>query len=120
VLCSSCGKEVPAEAKFCPFCGASFELSATYCPKCKAKMLEGATYCLKCGEKVIADKTAKKVTVRRLKTHHIVFSALFSWVYVIPAIVLLFSRNADAVKVLIFIAVAETVLMMLLTLSGVL
>ena len=48
--CSNCGKDIPAEAKFCPECGAKQE--AKFCSNCGQKLESNAKFCPNCGNKV--------------------------------------------------------------------
>ncbi len=48
--CAHCGKEVPADAAFCPHCGQ--RLKAVPCPKCGQDVPPGANFCPHCGQKL--------------------------------------------------------------------
>lgn len=48
VVCPSCGKTV-AKGKFCPECGCKF---VTVCPTCGKELPAGAKFCVECGEKL--------------------------------------------------------------------
>lgn len=53
--CTTCGKDVADDAKFCPFCGEHFSknvsdvLSDNSCPVCGASLKLGASFCGSCG-----------------------------------------------------------------------
>jgi class 3 adenylate cyclase/tetratricopeptide (TPR) repeat protein len=46
MICSACGHENPAAAKFCAECGGALARS---CPSCGTALLEGAKFCVECG-----------------------------------------------------------------------
>jgi predicted amidophosphoribosyltransferase len=48
--CAHCGKDLPAEAKFCSVCGKTVG-KETKCSKCGAKLPAGTKFCTECGEK---------------------------------------------------------------------
>ncbi|MCF0136297.1 MAG: zinc ribbon domain-containing protein, partial [Lachnospiraceae bacterium] len=79
IQCPTCGRTLPAKAKFCLECGTKIEqvaenemicpvcgkktpkgkfcmecgaLLATKCPKCGAEVPAGGKFCLECGERV--------------------------------------------------------------------
>lgn len=49
IACPNCGKQMPANAKFCMECGASL---VNKCPNCRAKVPQGGKFCLECGTKM--------------------------------------------------------------------
>ena len=60
INCSFCGKEVNADAKFCPYCGKIIEkpkfIEVIRCRKCGAKMNEDSAFCPECGNPVIEEE----------------------------------------------------------------
>ena len=50
-VCASCGKSIPADAKFCPECGKAVA-QTKFCPECGAKVSAGAKFCPECGNKL--------------------------------------------------------------------
>lgn len=55
IVCPSCGKEVPAGAKFCFECGQKIEIlkeDEVICPKCGKKVHKGK-FCLECGASLV-------------------------------------------------------------------
>lgn len=48
--CTNCGKDIEANAKFCPECGAKQE--AKFCTNCGTKLDQNAKFCSNCGNKV--------------------------------------------------------------------
>ncbi len=50
-VCSACGAQIAAGAKFCPECGAK-QNAAAVCPACGAQTAPGAKFCPECGAKL--------------------------------------------------------------------
>ncbi len=52
--CPSCGKNNPAEAKFCMQCGSAVSPISNpgFCPKCGSKVTAGGDYCTRCGTRL--------------------------------------------------------------------
>ena len=50
--CIACGKNIPANSKFCPECGQSQQPKPTVCPSCGNKLADGSKFCGNCGEKI--------------------------------------------------------------------
>ncbi len=58
MTCSNCGKEVDADAKFCPHCGqnlkeAPSQSGGNTCAECGAELKPGAKFCAACGSPVV-------------------------------------------------------------------
>lgn len=51
MICSQCGTENKATARFCRYCGSKLELKRT-CPACGSEAGENAKFCKKCGTKL--------------------------------------------------------------------
>lgn len=59
-VCPGCGREVPAEARFCNFCGFKIEKDVPppsvkqgkLCPQCGVLITEGNLFCTQCGTKL--------------------------------------------------------------------
>lgn len=49
IACPNCGKQMPANAKFCMECGAAL---VNKCPNCGAEVPQGSKFCLECGTKM--------------------------------------------------------------------
>lgn len=54
INCSSCNKEITANAKFCPFCGSKAETKPKpgFCKECNNQNPENAKFCGFCGDKM--------------------------------------------------------------------
>lgn len=49
--CTSCGKHVPQNSKFCPECGTKMSESK-FCPECGTKLTPNSKFCTECGTKL--------------------------------------------------------------------
>ena len=52
VVCSKCGAENKAGAKFCSECGQKIENVKKFCPECGAMVSDKAKFCPECGQKL--------------------------------------------------------------------
>ena len=53
-ICTSCARQVPPHATFCPYCGAVAPEPETerFCVHCGAQLRERARFCARCGQTV--------------------------------------------------------------------
>ena len=49
ILCSACGKENPAQTKFCAECGASLRPTNSTCKTCGGSIAANSKFCPECG-----------------------------------------------------------------------
>ena len=67
--CSSCGEEIPLEAKYCRFCGALFQIiQRGYCSKCH-KLVQASTdgVCVICGSELMDIQAESQLVEEALK-----------------------------------------------------
>ena len=51
--CTTCGMNIPKDAKFCSFCGSKVPVSSkSFCSTCGAEVSSDAVFCHKCGNKL--------------------------------------------------------------------
>ena len=50
--CPQCGRQVPADALFCPYCGYRFQPPTKRCPNCGREVPADAAFCPYCGAKL--------------------------------------------------------------------
>ena len=53
-ICSTCGQDIPREARFCPRCGTAQqeEQKERFCSQCGTKQAAGAAFCHNCGHRL--------------------------------------------------------------------
>jgi RNA polymerase subunit RPABC4/transcription elongation factor Spt4 len=77
--CRNCGKELAAEAMFCPSCGVPPPKGDKYCPNCGNSVSPLAEVCVKCGIRLTQFSPTRKKKVASILLA--VFLGYWTWLY---------------------------------------
>ena len=77
--CRNCGREISAQAAFCPGCGVAPPKGNSYCQNCGNQVASEADVCVKCGARLAKVSAAAKSKVASVLLA--VFLGFWTWLY---------------------------------------